>query len=34
MKYENNISDKFAKILNYNLNSLKIGFKTNINLRK
>ena len=29
MKYQNNISDKFAKILYNNKNNIKIAFKTN-----
>jgi hypothetical protein len=34
MKYQNNIFNKFAKILNNNTNYLKIAFKTNNNLIK
>lgn len=32
MKYCNNLSDKFATILNNNRNNIKVGFITNTNL--
>jgi hypothetical protein len=34
MKYQNNISNKFAKILNNSTNNMQITFKTNNNLFK
>jgi len=34
MKYHNNLANNFAKILNNNINNIKVAFKTNNNLMK
>lgn len=34
MKYQNNQSENFFEILNNNINSIKVAFKTNNNLIK